>query len=109
MKIDIWKVTMPHESAGVEEMKSTIGSLKVDAYSYDKNTGEIVEGTGWVASDNSYNYHNNYDNSKDCLWFNNKQQWFTLDYAEVLEVQRSNNRIILEHLDPILDRIRENL
>lgn len=109
MKIDIWQTKIPSNYENVEEIKKLIGNSRVKAYSINRKDNSIVEGEGWIASNESYNYHNNYDDSKDCMWFNRKQQWFTLNYERVLEVQKENNKIILEILEPIVNKAKENI
>lgn len=109
MKIDIWNVSIPSSYENVEELKKLIGSSKVKAYSINTRDNSIIEGEGWIASNESYNYHNNYDDSEDVMWFTNSKQWFTLNYEKVLEVQKENNEIILEVLEPIVNKAKENL
>lgn len=115
MEIRIWKVSVPSNYENIEELSNLIGKSRIKAYSIDKNDNSIVEGEGWIASNESYNYHNNYDDSKDCMYFTKRpdglgvEQWFTLNYGRVLEVQRENNKIILEVLEPIVNLAKENL
>ncbi len=109
MKIDIWKLRIPSYYKGLEDLQKVIGKSSVKAYSIDEQNNEIVEGHGSIKSNESYNYHNNYDNSKDCMWFNSEQKWFTLNYEEVLEVQRLNNIIIKDTLEPILEKVKQNI
>lgn len=108
MKIDIWYIKVPSNYENIEELSKLIGKSKVKSYSIDLTNNEIVEGEGWIANNDSYNYHNNYDDSEDCMWFNNKQQWFTLNYERVLEIQKENNIKIIEILEPILNKAKEN-
>lgn len=108
MKIDIWYLKFPSNYEGVEELKKFIGSTAVKAYSLDENN-VIIEGLGWIGNDDSYNYHNNYDDSEDCLFFEGKKKWFSQDVEKVKEVQIKNNKIILETLNPYIDRAVENL
>ena len=42
------------------------------------------------------------------MYFNNSQQWFTLNYERVLEVQKENNKIIIEKLEHIINKAKEN-
>jgi hypothetical protein len=109
MKIDIWNVSTPSNYENIEELKKLIGNSKVKAYSINTRDNSIVEGEGRIASNESYNYHNNYDDSEDCMWFNGEKQWFTLNYDRVLEVQKENNKIILEVLEPIIKLAKENI
>jgi hypothetical protein len=109
MKIDIWKVNIPSHYENMDELKNLIGNSKVKAYSINLKDNSIVAGEGWIASNESYNYHNNYDDSEDCMWFDGEQQWFTLNYERVLEVQRENNKIILDVLEPIVNKAKENI
>ena len=107
MKIDIL-LYIPSNYENVEGFKKLIGDSKVKAYSINKEDNSIIEGLGWIASNGSYNYHNNYDDSEDCMWFNEEQQWFTLNYETVLNIQKENNRKIIEVLEPIINRAKEN-
>lgn len=108
MKIDIWYVNIPSKYENIETLKEIIGNSKVKTYSLDENN-IIVEGEGWLANNDSYNYHNNYDDSEDCMWFNGEQKWFTMKYTRVLEVQKENNHKILKVLNPIVERAMENV
>ena len=109
MEIRIRNVSIPSNYENVEEIKKLIGDSRVKAYSVNTKDNSIVEGEGWIASNESYNYHNNYNDSEDCMWFNKEQQWFTLNYDRVLEIQRENNKIILEILEPIINKAKENI
>lgn len=115
MKIDIWFIKTPSKYDSIKDIKNLIGNSKVKAYSIDLKDNSIVEGEGWVASNESYNYYNNYDDSEDCMWFSKKpnsvgnQQWFTLNYEKVLEVQKENNKKIIEVLEPIINKAKENV
>lgn len=114
MKVSIDYLRKPSNYEGVEELKKLIGKSKVKAFSIDLDTNDVVEGWGWIASDESYNYHNNYDDSKDCMWFTVKESgfgkkwWFTLNYDRVLEIQKENNLKIVEVLEPVLNKAKEN-
>lgn len=108
MKINVDYLKTPSKYENIEELKKLIGVSKVKAYSINLKDNSIVEGDGWVASNESYNYHNNYDDSEDCMWFNKEQQWFTLNYEKVLEVQKENNKKIIEVLEPIINKAKEN-
>lgn len=108
MKIEICYLKFPSSYEGVKELKNFIGSSSVKAFSLDENN-ELIEGEGYIASDDLYNYHNNYDSSDDCMWFNKKKQWFYQDIAKVKDIQRMNNKIILEKLQPFIDKANENL
>ena len=108
MKIKIWDIDTPSKYENVEEIKKFIGSSKVKAYSINEDDNSIVEGLGYIDSDESYNYHNNYDDSKDCLFFEGKQKWFTLNYEAVLSIQKENNIKIIEVLEPIINKAKEN-
>jgi len=114
MKVEINYLKRPSNYEGIEELKKLIGKSKVRAFSIDLDTNDIVEGWGWIASNESYNYHNNYDDSEDCMWFNVKetgfgnQQWFTLNYERVLEIQKENNVKIIEVLEPIVRKAKGN-
>lgn len=111
MKIEIY-IKTPSKYEGVKELKSLIGNTKTKAFSLDDDNN-ILEGEGYIDSNDSYNYHNNYDDSEDCMWFKskyiNKQQWFTLNYDRVLEVQKENNKKIIKVLEPIINRVKENI
>ena len=115
MTLDICYIKTPFKYENIEVIKNLIGSSKVKAYSIDLKDNSIIEGLGWIASDESYNYHNNYDTSKDCMWFTDRPksfgeiQWFTLNYERVLEIQKENNKIILEVLEPIINKAKENI
>lgn len=104
MKIEIWNLKIPSKYENIIELKNLIGESNVNAFSIDLDTNDIVEGKGCIKSNESYNYHNNYDNSEDCMWFNNKQQWFTLNHDRAVVIQKENARIIIEKLKPILDK-----
>lgn len=103
MEIKIY-LEIPSKYERVNDIKTLIGSSKVDAFSLDKK-GKIIEGKGWVASDESYNYHNNYDDSKDVLFFNGKQQWFTCSRERIEEVYNINKNIIVKRLNEILENL----
>jgi hypothetical protein len=102
MKIEIY-LDSPSHYENVEEIERLIGSTKVKAYSLDLENNDIVEGLGWVASNDSYNYHNNYDDSQNVLWFEGEQRWFTLNYDRALQIQKDNSVKILEKLQPIIN------
>jgi len=108
MEIKIWDVSIPSIYENIEEIKKVIGNSKIKAYSINTKDNSIIEGEGKIANNESYNYHNNYDNSQDCMWFNGQQQWFTLNHERVLEVQKENNKSILKILEPIIDKAKEN-
>jgi hypothetical protein len=103
MKIQIY-LDIPSEYENIEELKKLIGTSKVKAYSLDLDNNSIVEGEGWIESNGSYNYHNNYDDSEDCMYFEGKQQWFSLNYERVVEIQKENSKKILKTLQPIIDK-----
>ena len=49
----------------------------------------VVEGEGYIASNGSWNYHNNYDDSEPTLWFvfpdakgSIEQQWWSVSKEE---------------------------
>ena len=109
MKINIWQIKIPSNYEKVEEIKELIGNSRVKAYSIDLSDNSVIEGQGWIASNESYNYHNNYDDSKDCMWFNEKQQWFTLNLERVLNIQKENNKVIIERLEPIINLAKSNI
>ena len=81
---------------------------------YTINDGfEIVECFGIVESDNSWNYHNNYDDSEDILSciFRDKisegkiNKWFTLNKDEVIKIQKENLEIWMKILQEEILRI----
>ena len=115
MKINVDYLKTPSSYENIEELKKIIGKSKVKAYSIDSKDNSIIEGIGWIDSDGNYNYHNNYDDSEDCMWFSKKsnsigsQQWFTLNYDRVLEIQKENNKKIIEALEPIINKAKENV
>jgi hypothetical protein len=43
------------------------------------------------------------------MWFEGHQQWFTLNYNRVIEVQKENAKIIIESLKPILEKETKKL
>lgn len=106
MKIEIY-LRIPSHYEDVEKIKSVIGESIVDGFSLSEN-GEILKGKCKIASNESYNYHNNYDDSEDVLYFNNKKQWFTLSENRIKEVYEENRKIILDKLQTVIDKFSTN-
>ena len=107
MKINI-NLILPRVT---DELIKTYSSIykeneKVKAYSINEDTLEIVEGEGYIASDESYNYHNNYDDSENTLWFEHKYwnredwngTWWTPSFAKAKEEQK---RLLKEAIDQL--------
>lgn len=114
MKLDIefknaFDLKIPYSSDEKEifKMKELIGKSVVDAYSIDRETYKIVKGKGSIQNNGSYNYHNNYDDSKDEMFFDNKTQWFTLNEGRVKEVYNQNASIIRKMLEEKLEEYAE--
>lgn len=66
---------------------------KYNAYSISDDY-ELIFGKGYIDSNNSWNYHNNYDDSENTLWFEwtnkhktllKQEKWWTLSESEAKE------------------------
>lgn len=93
MKIEVTPTLEYRLTTVAKEYMPILGRSRTKAYSLDKDFN-IVEGEGWIASNESYNYHNNYDTSEDTLWFETEksykaQKWWTPSLQKVKELQQS--------------------
>ena len=69
MKIEI-SLKLPYVTEEeVTKVQNVIGDSKVIAYSIDKDTFELKSDECCIKSNGSWNYHNNYDDSKDTMYF----------------------------------------
>lgn len=76
-----------------------------DSYSLtDENC--IVKGVGVVKNDKKWNYHNNYDDSKYCMYFDNCKKWFTTDLREIIRLQQENQELWTKVLKSELKRVK---
>jgi hypothetical protein len=90
----------------------------VQAYSIDRNL-DIIEGRGTIRSNGSWNYHNNYDDSEDVLYFRPdiwspgvkiredagyQESWWTTSYEEVRKIQK---RLVSDNLAKYVDIVKE--
>lgn len=114
MNLDIkfknsYYLKLPHSSDEKEiaKMKGLIGTSSVDAFSIDTEIYKIIKGKGSIKNNGSYNYHNNYDDSEDEMFFDNKTQWFTLNEDRVKEVFNQNAAIIRKMLEKKLEEYKE--
>ena len=90
----------------VEKYKSFDKNNKVKAYSLNQEL-KIEEGLGWIESDGGWNYHNNYDNSEDVMWFRigdkvSKGKWFTTSMMELNHFRKENIKRVRLELNNIL-------
>lgn len=87
MKSDNLKPILPFTKT-IAEVYENIFELNVHykAFSIDEDFN-IIEGIGIIRNNKSWNYHNNYDNSYNDLYFLYKnverQQWWAIDLKEV--------------------------
>lgn len=89
-------------------LKVLLTKTEYVGYSVD-NEFNVIEGKGTIENNGSYNYHNNYDDSEDTLYFTwvnqcgNKermQRWWTLNKSEAEEIcsqQKTRVVTILEN------------
>ncbi len=103
-----YALKIPHswDEEEISKMKELIGKSKVDAYSIDRKTYKIIKGIGSIQNNGNYNYHNNYDSSKDEMFFGNTTQWFTLNEDRAKEVFNQNAVIIREMLQSKLEEYK---
>lgn len=100
---------MPSNYDGVDEIKKVIGNSYVQAYSLNDEL-EIIEGQGRIKSDNRWNYHCNYDDSEDCMFFkiegrSEKEQYFTTSLEEIKKIQQENIKAYRKVLQDEIKRI----
>ena len=72
----------------------------------------IIECKGFIKSDGSWNYHNNYDDSQDTLFilnrFNNQERkWFTLNHSEIEKIRDENREEYIKVLENELKRFKK--
>lgn len=98
----------------VQSFLSVIGYSVVDGYTLN-DRGEIVEVKCRIANNESYNYHNNYDDSEDEMQVKIGQndwvaQWFTLKKDEVEKAFEENLKYMQEQLqDKLPNHLTKNL
>lgn len=89
------------KTEAIEYLKIFKENEEYDAFSLDDNFN-IIKGKGIIKNNNSYNYHNNYDDSENELYFTytkhykveKKQQW-TISEKEIKEIcKREKDRVI---------------
>ena len=81
---------------------------KYTAFSVDDYA--VIEGKGYIDSNESWNYHNNYDDSEDTLHFTwnnghcnmNSQKWWTLSKTEA---EKECNKQIEEEIKGYQEKI----
>ncbi len=97
IKIESYKTSIPFstDEKYLLPLKEVIGSSVVDAYSLDDEY-KIVKGKGCIKYNDSYDYHRNLDKSKEAMFFNRKEQWFTLSEDKIKEIYNQNAEYIRE-------------
>jgi len=87
------KLKLPYHYGSVidERLKVLERKVKYQGYTLDEELN-IVQTECSIGNDGSYNYHNNYDDSKDVLKVGETHKWWTLNGAEIKRIQK-------EHID----------
>lgn len=86
MKIQ-YELKLPSPYEGAKEMTKVLG---INAFHKGYTIGEnleILHGNCSIESDGSYNYHNNYDDSKNVMMFEGEKRWWTLNPSRAKEIQ----------------------
>ncbi len=68
---------------------------------------EIIECKGSIRNNESWNHHNNYDNSENELYVGSKTKWFTLNKSEAIKIQSENIQAWKAMLDNELLRLEK--
>ncbi len=93
----------------------TILSVNTDytAYSIDDDYN-VIAGIGTIKNNGSYNYHNNYDDSEDTLFFTyvteykhsiSSQKWWTLNKAQAEELCLKEKAKFIELLNKTIKQL----
>jgi len=105
MKIEVdLKLPSKYDKEDLKNYLAVFSRTPVKAYTLNDDF-EIVEGMGKIASDDSYNYHNNYDDSEDVMYFNTEQKYWTPSLEKIKEIQKEN----IERAIPIIEEKRQKL
>ena len=104
IKVECYKTSIPFstEEKYLLPLKEVIGSSVVDAFSLDDDY-KIVKGKGCIKYNDSYDYHRNLDKSEEAMFFNGKEQWFTLSEDKIKEVYNQNAELIRNTLNEKLN------
>lgn len=96
------------EDIAKEYLKVLRRHEKYPAFTVDEDFN-VVKGVGCIKSNGSFNYHNNYDDSEDTLWFNQtkesyceKEGWWTLSEVEANE---RRNELVKKKIKQLQRRI----
>lgn len=87
---------------------------KYDAYSIDDNL-EIIKGVGVIKSNGMWNYHNNYDDSEDELYFIPSRypryynKWWTPSLEEAKKIQKKLIKKNLSAHEKIVKKLKSKL
>ena len=107
---------LPSIYKNIDILKKTNGKQEVHAYSLDEDLN-ILEGWGKISSNNSWDYHNNYNDSEDVMWFSyeeylngNKkysEKFFTTNLDEIKIIQKDLKDKWIKLLESEIERVRE--
>lgn len=94
MKIEHY-LNLPYDSGEIVKDYKKILQTKVWYKAWTINDSlEIVECEGSIQNNNSWNYHNNYDDSEDELYIKKNNhiinKWFTFNKDEIVKIQKEN-------------------
>ncbi len=95
-------------------LKKYLQNTEYDAYAIGEDF-EIIKGRGKIASNNAYNYHNNYDDSELTVWFREvdgefSRQWqMNVWWTDSLEEIKAIHKKVVSEAISRLDKIREDL
>lgn len=110
---DYYYIKFPDRTSGdiVEKMLKIIERDKeYDVWTLNEKL-EVVQCKGIIKNNESWNYHNNYDNSEDELYVQlNKhkgfvKQWFSLNKRAAVKAQQTNISQLKKLLQKELDRL----
>ena len=115
MKIDL-RPNLPYPSDELTKKYLTLfqANEQYDAYTLDESFN-IVKVKGSIENNESYNYHNNYDDSRDSLYFridekaSRLNKYWTVSYKEIKELQKLEIDKALKEINDEVEKLNVRL
>lgn len=101
------KLELPYHYGEVVEERLKVLELKKKYNGFTLNEKiEIIQCECSIENDQSWNFHNNYDDSKNVLIAGRKSKWWTLNEQEIKKIQKVNLDKVILSLSEEIDRLK---